>query len=71
MTVSTACRDDSGTSHKVYIKLVGKDGKSKRTWLEVDSSFIPGAVSLKYAFLYSNEGFNMLPQTEQEITHTH
>ncbi|XP_033985801.1 arachidonate 15-lipoxygenase B-like [Trematomus bernacchii] len=45
VTVSTACRDDSGTSHKVYIRLVGKDGESKRTWLEVDSSFIPGAVS--------------------------
>ncbi|XP_033940092.1 polyunsaturated fatty acid lipoxygenase ALOX15B-like isoform X1 [Pseudochaenichthys georgianus] len=45
VTVSTGCRDDAGTSHKVYIKLMGRDGESKRTWLEVDSSFIPGAVS--------------------------
>ncbi|KAI9525377.1 hypothetical protein NQZ68_005923 [Dissostichus eleginoides] len=45
VTVSTGCLDDAGTSSRVHIKLVGAVGKSERTWLEGDSSFIPGAVS--------------------------
>nr|XP_033505167.1 uncharacterized protein LOC117271170 [Epinephelus lanceolatus] len=48
VTVSTSYLDDAGTCDHVFIKLVGKDGESKRTRLmdsKGESSFIRGAVS--------------------------
>ncbi|XP_078022375.1 polyunsaturated fatty acid lipoxygenase ALOX15B-like [Epinephelus lanceolatus] len=48
VTVSTSYLDDAGTCDHVFIKLVGKDGESKRTRLmdsKGESSFTRGAVS--------------------------
>ncbi|XP_075947439.1 polyunsaturated fatty acid lipoxygenase ALOX15B-like isoform X2 [Anarhichas minor] len=48
VTVATGDLDFAGTFHNVYIKLVGTDGASKRTWLESlkgPLSFMSGAVA--------------------------
>ncbi|XP_078022373.1 polyunsaturated fatty acid lipoxygenase ALOX15B-like [Epinephelus lanceolatus] len=48
VTVSTSYLDDAGTCDHVFIKLVGKDGKSEHTRLmgsKGESSFIRGTVS--------------------------
>ncbi|XP_037620543.1 hydroperoxide isomerase ALOXE3-like [Sebastes umbrosus] len=45
VTISTSFLDNAGTSDNVFIKLVGRDGKSEHTKLEGGSSFARGAVS--------------------------
>ncbi|XP_035850116.1 polyunsaturated fatty acid lipoxygenase ALOX15B-like [Sander lucioperca] len=54
VTVSTGNLAFAATFNNVFIKLVGTDGESKRTWLKGALQFTDGTVSLKYPSLHLN-----------------
>ena len=54
VTLSTGDLAYASTFNNVFIKLVGTDGESERTWLKGALQFTKGTVSLKYPSLRLN-----------------
>ena len=64
VTVFTANLTTATTFNNVFIKLVGTDGESDRTWLmgfKGAASFYKGAVSLDFLPLCLHVGYSTLP----------